>query len=268
MIAQDLHTHSDYDDGRGTLREVAEAAAEKGLVSIGLSGHTPMPFENDWTMTEEGYARYLREVPAVIEKMRGRIEVLMGIEYDALCHIDYSLFDYVIGSAHYVVKDGVPLSIDETLEISEQAVAAFGDADAVAEAYFETVGDFADNDEIDIVGHFDLITKFNEQKRLFDTDSPRYRAAARRAMERLVAAGKIFEINAGAMNRGYRTEPDPSVALLRQLRELGGRIILSSDAHSPQSVYGGFEALRAIALDCGFTEVWQYIDGAFRPQSL
>ena len=47
MIAQDLHTHSDYDDGRGTLREVVEAAAEKGLVSIGLSGHTPMPFEND-----------------------------------------------------------------------------------------------------------------------------------------------------------------------------------------------------------------------------
>jgi histidinol-phosphatase (PHP family) len=123
-------------------------------------------------------------------------------------------------------------------------------------------------DAIDIVGHFDLITKFNEQKRLFDTDSPRYRAAARRAMERLVAAGKIFEINAGAMNRGYRTEPYPSVALLRQLREMGGKIILSSDAHSPQSVYGGFETLRDIALDCGFTEVWQYIDGAFRPQSL
>ncbi len=268
MIRQDLHTHSDYDDGHGSLLEVVEAAERKGLVSIGLSGHTPMHFENDWTMTEEGYEQYLKEVPAVIEKMRGRIEVLMGIEYDALCDIDYSLFDYVIGSAHYVVKDGVPLSIDETLAISEQAVAAFGDADALAESYFETVGNFADNDEIDIVGHFDLITKFNEQKYLFDTASPVYRAAARRAMEKLVAAGKIFEINAGAMTRGYRTEPYPSRELLGELYELGGRIILSSDAHSPESVYGGIEQLREIALECGFTEVWQYIDGAFRPQSL
>lgn len=268
MIRQDLHTHSHYDDGHGSLLEVVEAAEQKGLVSIGLSGHTPMPFENDWTMTEEGYRQYLKEGPAVIEKMRGRIQVLMGIEYDALCHIDYSLFDYVIGSAHYVVKDGVPLSIDETLAISEQAVAAFGDADAVAEAYFETVGSFADNEEIDIVGHFDLITKFNEQKYLFDTASPVYRAAARRAMERLVSAGKIFEINAGAMNRGYRTEPYPSVELLRQLHEMGGRITLSSDAHTPQSVYEDFEKMAQIARECGFTEVWQYIDGAFRPQSL
>ena len=268
MIKQDLHTHSDYDDGHGTLPEVVEAAAQKGLVSIGLSGHTPMPFENDWTMTDEGYENYLREVPALIEKMRGRIEVLMGIEYDALCSIDYSLFDYVIGSAHYVVKDGVPLSIDETLAISEQAVAAFGDADALAEAYFETVGSFADNEAIDIVGHFDLITKFNEQKPLFDTASPRYRAAARRAMEKLVAAGKIFEINAGAMTRGYRTEPYPSVELLCRLREMGGKITLSSDAHTPESVYGGFEKMADLALGCGFTEVWQYIDGAFRPQRL
>ena len=268
MICQDLHTHSQYDDGHGTLWEVAEAAAQKGLVSVGLSGHTPMPFENDWTMTEEGYREYLREVPAVIEAMKGRIEVIMGIEYDALCTIDFSPFDYVIGSAHYVVKDGVPISIDETLAISEQAVAAFGDADAVAEAYYEVVGNFADNDEIDIVGHFDLITKFNEQKPLFDTASPRYRAAARQAMEKLVAAGKIFEINAGAMSRGYRTEPYPSVELLSALREMGGKITLSSDAHRPEAVYGSFAQMRAIALRCGFTEVWQYIDGAFRPQPL
>jgi histidinol-phosphatase (PHP family) len=167
-----------------------------------------------------------------------------------------------------VVKDGVPLSIDETLEISEQAVAAFGDADAVAEAYFETVGDFADNDEIDIVGHFDLITKFNEQKYLFDTDSPRYRAAARRAMERLVAAGKIFEINAGAMNRGYRTEPYPSRALLTELCRLGGKITINSDSHSPDNLCYGFAEAKALAVECGFTELWQYTDGAFRPQPL
>lgn len=268
MILQDLHTHSHYDDGSGTLLEVAEAAERKGLVSVGFSGHSPMPFENDWTMTEEGYQAYLREAPAVIEQMKGRIEVLLGIEYDALSSIDFSLFDYVIGSAHYVEKDGLYLSIDETAEISEEAVAIFGSADGLAEAYFDTVGNFADNDAIHIVGHFDLITKFNERKPLFDTTSPVYRAAARRAMEKLVAAGKIFEINAGAMSRGYRTEPYPSMELLGELYRMGGRITLSSDAHSPASVLGGFEVMGALARNCGFTEIWQYVDGGFRPMPL
>ena len=63
--------------------------------------------------------------------------------------------------------------------------------------------------ETDIVGHFDLLTKFNERRCFFDEESPAYRRAALRAMEALVAAGKIFEVNTGAISRGYRSTPYP-----------------------------------------------------------
>ena len=51
--------------------------------------------------------------------------------------------------------------------------------------------------EVDIVRHFDLLTKYNEQGALYDTQSSWYRDAAFAAMETLNAAGKIFEMKHG-----------------------------------------------------------------------
>ena len=268
MILQDLHTHSDYDDGHGTLREVALSAEKKGLSLVGFSGHSPMPYENEWAMTEETLKCYMAEAQTVKEEMAGRVEVLVGIECDSISDIPLEGFDYVIGSVHHLRCGEQWRCVDEAPEISELVIRWYGGADSAAEAYFAEVGSLAQREEVDIIGHFDLLTKFNEQKQLYDPQSPAYRAAAQRAMEKLVAAGKIFEINTGAISRGYRTEPYPSRALLTELCRLGGKITINSDSHSPDNLCYGFAEAKALAVECGFTELWQYTDGAFRPQPL
>ena len=265
MILQDLHTHSKFDDGRGSLMAVSRSAEKLGLTSVGFSGHSPLPYENDWSMTEESLRVYIKKGEAVKAKMQGRVDVLLGIEYDIISDIDLKDFDYVIGSVHHVKCGNESVSVDETVELSEKFIAYFGNADKAAEAYFDLVGSFAENDQVDIIGHFDLITKFNERKKLFDTESETYVAAAKIAMEKLVKAGKIFEINTGAVSRGYRTEPYPSKALLKELKAMGGKITITSDSHSPENLGFGFEKAKDLAIECGFTEVWQYIDGSFRP---
>ena len=265
MILQDLHTHSKFDDGRGSLMAVAKSAEKLGLTSVGFSGHSPLPYENDWSMTEESLRVYIKKGKAVKAKMRGRVDVLLGIEYDIISDIDLKDFDYVIGSVHHVKCGEEIISDDESIELTEKIIDHFGSADKAAEAYFDVVGSFAENDRVDIIGHFDLITKFNERKKLFDTESETYVAAAKIAMEKLVKAGKIFEINTGAMSRGYRTEPYPSKALLKELNAMGGKITITSDSHSPENLGYGFEQAKELALECGFTEVWQLIDGTFKP---
>ena len=121
----------------------------------------------------------------------------------------------------------------------------------------------ADFPEISIVGHFDLPTKFNERKLLYDAASPAYRDAAYAAMEKLNAAGKIFEINSGAISRGWRTAPYPSEELLCHLHSLGGRILISSDAHSADAMTCAFDRCEALAKSCGFTELWQFTGSGF-----
>lgn len=82
-------------------------------------------------------------------------------------------------------------------------------------------------------------------------------------MERLNAAGKIFEINTGAISRGYRSTPYPAPELLRHLNAIGGRITVSSDAHSAAAICCAFDKAEALAQSCGFTELWQFNGNRF-----
>ena len=124
----------------------------------------------------------------------------------------------------------------------------------IAELYFSTVGEIVEATDCDIIGHFDLLTKFNEGwgfgpagnvinkmrcgaaefvSDIFDTSDERYAAAWKKAIDRIfddcesrykkgsrnrlekygiLEAGDkpVFEINTGAISRGYRTTPYPS----------------------------------------------------------
>ena len=98
---------------------------------------------------------------------------------------------------------------------------------------------------MDIIGHFDLITKFYEGGALFDETEPRYIAASRAAADVLLKTGKPFEINTGAISRGYRTAPYPSLALRDYIRHKGGSFLLSSDSHAKESLCFQFAALES-----------------------
>ena len=73
----------------------------------------------------------------------------------------------------------------------------------------------------------------------------------------------IFEVNTGAMARGKRKVPYPSMCLLQKLRELGGKVTLSSDCHSSDKLTAfldvGLDAVRA----AGFKTIWVWENGKF-----
>ena len=93
----------------------------------------------------------------------------------------------------------------------------------------------------DIIGHFDLLTKFAEQDLYFDLQHPRYVKAWKAAADRLLKTGKPFEINTGAISRGYRTEPYPAKDIRDYIRLNGGKLILSSDSHQKETIAYRFQ---------------------------
>jgi histidinol-phosphatase (PHP family) len=65
----------------------------------------------------------------------------------------------------------------------------------------------------------------------------------------------LFEVNTGAIARGYRTSPYPSVNLLRKIRDIGAPITLSSDCHNKDHLDCNFKETKAILHDIGFREI-------------
>ncbi len=243
----DLHTHTSWCDGKDTPAGMAEAAARLGLSRLGFSGHSHTPFDESYCMSVEGTEAYRREVEALKPQYAGRLEILCGIEQDYDSDMSTAGYDYVIGSVHYLDLDGEYVPVDEGSENLRRAAERHfcGDVYAVVEAYFAKVARVVEKTGCDLIGHFDLIAKCNEKDALFDEHHPRYVAAWQAAAEALLQTGLPFEINTGAISRGYRSVPYPSPEIVRWLQDRGARLILSSDAHSARTLCYRFREYRA-----------------------
>ena len=243
MKKADYHMHTIYCDGSNAAEEMVLAAIDRGLTEVGISGHSHTAFDESYCMQKADIPRYIAELRYLRAKYFDKIHVLCGVEQDYYSAYPTDEFDYVIGSVHYVKAGEAYLPVDESAEILRDAVDRYfdGDAYALCERYFATVADVARKTGCDIIGHFDLITKFIERDPLFDTRHPRYVAAWQSAVDTLLPYDIPFEINTGAISRGYRSEPYPSREIIAYIREKGGRFILSSDAHSKENIGYGFE---------------------------
>ena len=244
MILSNYHTHTTYCDGKDSVEAMILRAIELGCAEIGFSGHSTTPFDPDYCMSSADLAAYKAEVRALGEKYKDRIKVLLGIEEDYYSNTDTRDFDYVIGSVHYVLKNGEYIPVDFSREKQLKAVEKHygGDYFAFAEDYFRLVGDIYERKHCNIIGHFDLIAKFNENGETFDKNNVRYITAAMGALDRLRKARAVFEVNTGAMSRGYRKTPYPDNMFLPAIAERGMPLLVTSDCHKKENLIFGLTA--------------------------
>lgn len=244
MEKRDLHVHTHFSDGADTVESMIEAALGQGCTTIGFADHSPTSFDMNWCMPHAVVSSYRLACATYKERYRGRIEVLCGIEQDYYADDPAEGYDFVIGSVHYVLADGEYCPVDEgSDELRKAADAHFGgDVYALCEAYFATVADVVGKTGATVIGHFDLIAKFNEQDPLFDENHPRYVAAWRKAADALLATGVPFERNFGAVTRGIRSVPYPAPAIEEYLLARGAVLIDASDAHSVDQFVKSFSA--------------------------
>lgn len=273
MILQNLHTHTRYGDGKNTPEEMVLGAIRAGCTALGFSEHSPLPPTLDpdgWTMVEPDVERYRSEVLTLRDKYVGVISLYLGLEQDMDSSLTEGPWDYRIGSVHGLHANGCYFSVDNNAAVFRETIRQHfgGDPLALAEAYYRKLSRVAEATGCEIVGHFDLLTKFNEGGSFFDESSPRYQKAALDALDALSGKGLIFEINTGAISRGYRTTPYPAPFLLRELCRRGEAICITSDSHSADTILYAFAQATELARSCGFTESMVLTEKGFIPQPL
>ena len=238
MILSDLHVHTTYSDGKNTPEEVILSAIEKGIKTLGFSDHSYTDFDEEYCIKKGKTEEYISVISALKEKYRSQIEILCGIEQDYFSGAPEYEYDFVIGSVHYFKFGNEYVPVDSNAETLINAAERYfgGDVYSLCEEYFSLVGEVADRTSATIIGHFDLITKFNEKTPLIDTSNPRYVAAWKSAVDKLIKKNIPFEINTGAISRGYRLSPYPASDIIDYIKNKVGKLILSSDSHSADTL--------------------------------
>ena len=267
-----LHTHCPFCDGKNSIEEMIRAAVSAGLKSIGFSSHyhTCWDFDDVQMHDPEGY---FCELEAMKEKYAGTITVYKGLELEshvlggARPVIDPRC-DFSTGSVHYLENKGEHFTVDYTVKHMDDALKSFGSAKKLIENYFEDYLCFAEEVPFDIVGHIDIYTKLNEKNRLFDESESWYEPLVISFIDEIAKTGKIFEVNTGAMAKGYRTRPYPAPFILRRLLRLGAPVILSSDSHSTDTICFAFEETEKMLREIGFRYQMRLTDRGFVPAAL
>ena len=242
IIPYTYHVHTSFSDGKATPKQMILSAIEAGCAEIGISDHSYL-IDADWTMPLSKTPEYVSEIRELSDKYSEKIKVFLGIELDVYSDICTEGFDYVIGSVHRVAIDGVWRDVDTSAEYTRETVEKYfgGDPYAYCEAYYAEVEKIYEKTRCDVIGHFDLVTKFIERDGLFSEEHPRYIAARDKALFALLKTPALFELNTGAMARGYRTSPYPHADVIRRIAEAGKSLVIASDSHTPSTVVYGFE---------------------------
>ncbi len=262
-----LHTHSIFCDGNNTPEEIVISAIEQGFDSIGFSGHGYTPFDLRYCMKDtEGYKR---EVNALKEKYKDKIQIYLGVEEDAFNPLNRDEFDYIIGSSHYFNIDGNFYPIDSNYDCFKECLKAFDyDIKKLTHQYYTAFCDYILKRKPDIIGHFDLITKFDEidvQRFLNNED---YLSLADFYVKEALKADVIFEVNTGAISRNLRTTPYPHERLLHIIKNNGGKVMLGADSHQVETLCFGFEEARKMLSDIGFEHIYTLYNNEFKKEYL
>lgn len=195
-IRGDLHAHTDWTDGRSSLREMATAARERGYQYLAITDHSRRVTVAGGLDAGQLLAQ-VEEIDALNAEL-DRLTVLRGVEVDILRDGRLDLPDEVLDRLDVVVA-----SVHSYLDL---------DADTQTDRILRAL----DNPHVHILGH--PTGRMLGKRGGCDLDLPRLIAGAR---ERGVA----LEINAQPNRLDLRGEH------LAQVRELDARVAIGTDAH-------------------------------------
>jgi histidinol-phosphatase (PHP family) len=269
---QNLHTHTTYCDGKNTCEELVQKAIELGFNSLGFAGHSYTEYSSKFCMSQERTELYKKEIAHLKEKYKGAIELYCGIEFDSVSTDPLLNYDYVIATVHALTKDGAHFSIDAANpQVAKENIEKYldGDFKKAVKLYYETVANLPKKAKrIDIAGHFDIITKYSEKDCFFNVDYKEYKDYALQALHALAEKVDIFEVNTGAMSRGYRTVPYPQSFILKELKTLNKGLVIGSDCHNKEHLDFWFDNALEFIKEQGFKEVYTFNGKGFTPHPL
>jgi putative hydrolase len=220
-VRGDCHVHSDWSDGRASIREMALAARALGREYIVLTDHSPR-----LTVARGLSAERLEEQLEVVAALNVELapfRILTGIEVDILTDGSLDQTDELLARLDVVVASVHSLLRMEREPMTARLVAALA------------------NPHLDILGHC------TGRMRRAGRDRPESTFDAELVFAAAEAYGKAIEVNARIERN------DPPKRLITLAMSLGCRFVIDTDAHVPGEldwlVHG---ATRAAA--CGMTE--------------
>ena len=261
MIRTDIHTHTKFSaDGRNSIEEMIAAAMQKGLAWYGISEHFNYDYDR-LHLTIDG-----QEVPPIDERayftrarelqkqLRGKLHLLVGAEF-GYDNANSTLQRYIETEQEYspdFVVNSVHTCLGMDCYFPHYCVGK--SKEYAYNAYLYRVLESLDAPyRYDIVAHVGYCSRnatYPDPKLRYED----YADVLDEILKRIIARGKILEVNSSAKTAGSPFIPDTDI--LERYFELGGRMVsFASDAHDTTRIADRRDIVVAALKKVGFTHL-------------
>lgn len=280
MFNYNFHTHTSYCDGSSSPEEYVRAAIKSGLISLGFSGHAPVPMDNGFAIRNlESLQLYCDEIIGLKEKYKGEINIFLALEADYIPGVstDFSFFkekyklDYIIGSVHLVKNAEGNLWFIDGPERNSWLRGLSEDYDMdirkAVTAYYRQVSQMIESQNPDVVGHLDKV-KMHNKGEYFEEDETWYRALIQETLEVISASDCIVEVNTRGLYKKRSDKLFPDLEVLKVMKSLNIPVSISSDAHKPDEVSLMTDVAAKRIAEAGYKEVFIFEKNSWKGISL
>lgn len=245
-----MHTHFSVDSEAKPL-EMIQSSIRADVDGICFTEHLDL---EDKIYTLETYPldipAYFKEMQKFQAQFDDTLPICIGVEIGLQTYLENVLpeivrqypFDFVIGSSHWVNGEDPYYPEYFYGKVENEAY----------REYFESIlENLAVFDCFDVYGHLDYIVRYGPNRNQYYTYE-KFADVLDEILRILIQKGKGIEINTGGFKYGLG-HPNPTEAVLKRYRELGGEIItIGADAHKPEHVAFDFGKVPQILKDAGF----------------
>ena len=275
MQSFNLHTHSNFSDGKANAEDVVIEAINQGLEVLGFSDHSPVPFENSFAIKNDQVSNYIETIKSLKEKYQDKIDIYCSMEMDFIPGIVKNFkntkeelgLDYMIGSVHLVGNDIEKLwFIDGSkVETYDEGLNNFygGDIKKGVKTFFYQYNEMIETEEFDIVGHFDKI-KMHNRDRYFLEEDKWYRDLLMETLTLIKEKSLIVEVNTRGIYKKRSTDFYPATWLLPIMKEMNVPVVISSDSHKAEELTLCFKEAEDALRTAGYKETFCYKNGRYK----
>jgi DNA polymerase (family 10) len=206
-IRADLHWHTQWSDGRGTLEAMVEAGQARGYTHMSVADHSAY-----LGVTGGLKPKQLREQRKAIEALNSEFEA-QGIAFRLLqcCEVD------ILPDGSLALPDEALAGLD--IVVASPHVALRQDRESATARLIRAIN----NPYVDIIGH--PTGRLLEERQGLDLDMDQVIAAAAKT-------DTALEVNAGPERL------DLDAPLIRQALQAGVKLSINTDAHDPRHLAG------------------------------
>jgi len=247
----DYHLHTLFSDGNKDLLDYVAQAKKRKIDEIGFSDHVHFK-KAAWSMDFSALSNYVNRINLL--RRVSDISIKTGLEVDFVPSkmgglmrvINKFPFDYLMGSVHFIGN----WMIDDERQIDEWKKR---NVDHVYQQYFFLVQEMAESGLFDIVGHLDLVKKFNFRPKKDISD------ILLETVEIISKNKMCVEVNTAGLRKPCH-EIYPSEKLMKMCFDSGLPITLGSDAHSPIEVGADFNKAANLLRKIGYVKIVRFTE--------